>query len=157
MLNSIIHKPAWSRFERDPWAPVHFNWNALTPSSVFGPQLDTADAIPSVAVDIEETETEYRVVADLPGVAKDSIEVTVHDDVLKIAVAASEEKQESPEGRVLRKERYAGSVARSFKLGKSVDSEKIEAAYKDGVLRITVPKNEQRVVKVIDVTEHAES
>ena len=106
------------------------------------------------AVDINETDSEYQVVADLPGLSKDALNVSVTDDVLSIVVSAQKDNEENLQGRVIRKERYRGKVTRSFKLSDAVDSENIQASYKDGVLSISVPKKESTQSKKIEISVH---
>ena len=90
-------------------------------------------------LDVSETETAYEVVVDLPGVMKDNIEVTVHEGILTVG---AEKASDSPgdDGHAIRRERRYGKFARSLNLGTEVDEASVKAEYRDGVLRITVPK-----------------
>jgi HSP20 family protein len=102
------------------------------------------------AVDISETENEYLVRADLPGIPKKDITVSVDNGVLTLS---GERKEEHTEGKGAnrRTERYYGAFSRSFVLPGSVDTEKVKAAYKDGVLAVTLPKREEAKPKQINV------
>jgi HSP20 family protein len=95
-------------------------------------------------VDVAETAGGYAVHAELPGVAKDDIHVTVDGDLvtLRAEVKPAEQRSEGEEKGVkwLRVERRAGQLARSFRLPAEVDSAKAEAKYDNGVLRLTLPK-----------------
>lgn len=104
------------------------------------------------AVDVTETENEYHVVADLPGVKKEDLDVTIQDGVLTINAESKYEKEERKEGRLLRQERRYGKFVRSMRLGTDVDADKIKAEYKDGVLDLHLPKHEQVKPKKIDVS-----
>lgn len=93
--------------------------------------------------DITEKDGNYEFVMDLPGVEKKDIKIHYEDGYLKVAVTHDEEKEEKDKtGKVIRQERYRGSSARSFYIGKQLNEDKIAADYKDGVLKITVPTEE---------------
>ena len=94
------------------------------------------------AVDIRETEEAYEVAAELPGMSKKDINITLEDNVLTLSGERRFEK-ESEKDNYHRIERAYGSFSRSFTLGHGVDSEGVKAAFKDGVLTITVPKREE--------------
>ena len=137
---------------RNPVTIFDADWDVFRPSSMFRSPARFGASVP--AVDINETDTEYEVVADLPGLSKDALNVSVTDDVLSIVVSAQKDNEENLEGRVIRKERYRGKVTRSFKLSDAVDSENIQASYKDGVLSICVPKKESTQSKKIEISVH---
>jgi len=101
------------------------------------PQLATTEFIP--ACDMEETDSEYLLTLDVPGMKKEQIQVTISDNVLTIAGEHKEEKKEKTKGRKIT-ERYEGSFTRSFYLPEMGNWEKITAEQKDGVLKIAVPK-----------------
>lgn len=103
------------------------------------------------ALDVTETENEYRVRADLPGVKKEDLDISVHDGVLTINAETKYEDEEKKQGRVIRQERRYGKFVRSMRLGDSIDSDKIKADYKDGVLNLVLPKAEEVRPKRIDV------
>ena len=88
--------------------------------------------------DIYETGDEIVVVADMPGVSKDSLDITLENNVLTINGYV---EPEQPEGLMLAYSEYrVGDYQRSFTLSDQIDREKIEAVLKDGVLRLTLPK-----------------
>ncbi|MFZ0486883.1 MAG: Hsp20/alpha crystallin family protein [Arenicellales bacterium] len=103
------------------------------------------------AVDVRESDAEYRIRADLPGVEKDDLDISLQDGVLTINAETRQEKKEEKEGRVIRQERRCGKFVRSMRLGDTVDADKIKAEYKDGVLDLVLPKTEKVKVKKIDV------
>ncbi len=102
-------------------------------------------------VDIVETDNEYVVKAELPGVRKDDIDITIQDNVLTINAETRSETEEKEGGRVIRQERQYGKYVRSMRLGGEVDAGKVKAQYKDGVLTLTLPKAEEVKPKKIDV------
>jgi len=81
---------------------------------------------------------------DLPGFKKDEIEVVLENGYLTINAAKGLDKDETDKetGKVIRQERYAGSLTRSFYVGEELTEEDIKAAFEDGVLRLNVPKKE---------------
>lgn len=103
------------------------------------------------AVDVTETKDDVIVKAEVPGMTKDDIKVTLQDNILTIQGEKKEEREEK-EASFHRVERSYGSFVRSFSLPTTVKSDKIHAAYKDGVLRITLPKVEEVKPKEIAVS-----
>ena len=104
----------------------------------------------SPAVDIIEEDDAFVAKAELPGVNKDDVKITMQDTVLTIRGEKREEKR-AKDGNVQRLERFSGSFQRSFSLPKSVKSDKIDAEYKDGILTIRMPKAEEAKPKQIEV------
>ncbi len=104
----------------------------------------------SPAMDVSETENEILVHADLPGLSKDQIKVSLENNVLTIK---GEKRQESDnkDKQFHRSERSYGSFTRSFRLPSEVAAGKISASYKDGVLALTLPKSEAAKPKEIEV------
>ncbi|MCR5684435.1 MAG: Hsp20/alpha crystallin family protein [Lachnospiraceae bacterium] len=93
--------------------------------------------------DVHEHDDGYEVVIDLPGFKKDEINVTLKDGYLSVSAAKGLDKEEKgKKGRIIRQERYAGSMQRSFYVGDAVDESDIKAKFEDGVLRLSVPKKE---------------
>jgi HSP20 family protein len=101
-------------------------------------------------VDISETESEYSIHAELPGVKKDAVKVTVENGVLTIQ---GERRQEQMEGerRHHRVERMYGRFVRNFTLPDTVDAGKVRAEYADGMLHLHLPKSEKAKPKQIEV------
>ena len=121
--------------------------------SNLGKQLNTelsfADWAPSV--DIEEEEDKYVIKADLPGVDKKDIEVKLENGVLSIRGEKHTEKETGKGTKKHRTERFHGTFARSFTLPDAVRADKVDASYKDGVLSLTIPKQEEAKPKSIDI------
>jgi HSP20 family protein len=91
-------------------------------------------------VDVTENENAYRLHAEIPGVKKEEIQITVDGDTVAITAEVKNEKDAKNGDRVLRSERYYGKVYRAFTLGQSVDETSTSAKYADGVLEVTLPK-----------------
>jgi HSP20 family protein len=94
---------------------------------------------PEIRLDLKETEKAYTVHAEIPGVKKEDIEVSIDGNLVTIRAEVKREKEEKGET-MLRTERYYGSVARSFTLATDVDEKAASAKYTDGVLELTLPK-----------------
>lgn len=93
-----------------------------------------------IKVDVDEDEKAYVVHAEIPGVKKEDIHVTVEGGQLAISAEVKNEKEVKEGGKVLRSERYYGRVSRSFSLGHEVDESAAEAKYDNGVLELRLPK-----------------
>ena len=91
-------------------------------------------------VDVEDKGDHFLLEADLPGVSKENVKVSIDDGVMTISAAVQEEKEETKKNYVCR-ERRSGSVSRAFRID-GVQEDGIKAEFKDGVLRLTLPKNE---------------
>ena len=98
--------------------------------------------------DIRETDEGYEVIMDLPGFKKDEIQMELNDGVLTISAAKGLDKdEEDKNGNYIRKERYAGSMSRSFYVGKHVTVEDVHPKYENGILSFSVPKEEAKPVE----------
>ena len=94
--------------------------------------------------DVRETENTYEVDIDLPGFRKDEISVDLQDGYLTIRASKGLDKdQKDKEGKYIRQERYAGACSRSFYVG-DVEADQIAAKYEDGILKISLPKQEKK-------------
>ena len=92
-------------------------------------------------VDVSENDKSYTVKADLPGVKKEDINVRIDDNLVQIDAEVKEEKETKGNGdKVLRSERYYGSVSRAFTLAQDVDEAKSNAKFENGVLTLVLPK-----------------
>ena len=103
------------------------------------------------AIDVSENEGAYLVKAELPGVAREDLDVTIKDGVLAINAERKKEKKDGKDGRVIREERYYGKFVRSLRLGSDVDESGIEAHYEDGVLNLSLPKAVEVKPRKVDV------
>ena len=93
--------------------------------------------------DVKETEEGYEVDIDLPGFKKDEIHLELNDGYLTISTEKSLEKDDkNKKGRMLRQERYAGVMQRSFYVGDAITEEDVKASYESGVLHLMIPKKD---------------
>ena len=102
-------------------------------------------------VEVVEDENAYRVQAEIPGVKKENIHVTIDGDQLSISAEVKQEKEAKENGRVVHSERYYGKVARSFRLGQEIDQANTQARYSEGVLELTLPKRATEKAKQITI------
>lgn len=95
--------------------------------------------------DVRETADRYEMDIDLPGFGKDDVHVELKEGYLTISASKGLDKsRQDEEGRFLRQERYAGAMSRSFYIGEEVEAKDVSARFEDGILRLTLPKQEQR-------------
>ncbi|MCZ4303762.1 Hsp20/alpha crystallin family protein [Zoogloeaceae bacterium G21618-S1] len=99
-----------------------------------------ATEAPQMRVDVKESPESYAVHAELPGVTKDDIHVSIDGPVVSITAERKQQSEQKDGERVLRTERYYGKVSRSFQLGQDVDEARAGAKFVDGVLELTLPK-----------------
>jgi HSP20 family protein len=128
-------------------------------STIFGkaPSATSGDKKEAIAVaewsplvDITEDEKEYVVKAEIPEMKKEDIKLNVDDDVLSITGERKYEKEEKGK-KYHRVERAYGSFVRSFTLPEDADSSKVSAEYKDGLLKVHIPKSEKAKPKKSEV------
>lgn len=93
-----------------------------------------------IKMDVKEDDKNYTVSADIPGVKKEDIHVTVDGDLVSISAEVKNLKEEKKDDKILRSERYFGKVSRTFTLSHDVDEESAQAKYTDGVLELILPK-----------------
>ena len=95
----------------------------------------------SMRTDVVETDTEYQLSAEMPGIKKEDIQIDMKNGILSIAASHREEnEQKDAQGRYIRRERHSTSYSRSFRLGEEYRPEDIAARYEDGILTLTIPK-----------------
>ena len=97
--------------------------------------------------DIKEFDDKYEVEIDLPGFKKDEVTAELNDGYLTISAEKGLDKDEKDkENRYIRRERYAGSMSRSFYVGESLTEQDIHAKYENGILTLDVPKEDKKAV-----------
>jgi HSP20 family protein len=104
-----------------------------------------------IKVNISRDDGGYKVEAEMPGVKKDDIKVTVDGSLVTISGEVKKDWQEKKGEEVLRSERYFGAVQRSFTLPQEVDEAHVDAKYSDGVLKLMLPLREKSKVKQIAI------
>ena len=102
-------------------------------------------------VDVSENEKAYTLRAEIPGVKKEDIHVTIDGDTVAVSAEVKNEKEVKNGERVLRSERYYGKVYRAFTLGQAVDETGTSARYVNGVLELTLPKKAAAQAKRITI------
>jgi len=148
----------WEPITRwSPWRELEDMERRL--STIFGraPMSTTGEKKEAISVaewsplvDIAEDDKEYIVKAEIPDMKKEDIKINVHDDVLSISGDRKYEKEEKGK-KYHRVERAYGSFMRSFTLPEDADGSKVNAEYKDGVLKVHLPKSEKAKQKTIEV------
>ncbi|MFC1693162.1 Hsp20/alpha crystallin family protein [Candidatus Latescibacterota bacterium] len=136
-----------------------------TRGSLIGPQLDdlfgrffyglpsferNLDTAWSPRVDIHETDKEFLIDVELPGLEKKDIKVEVRDNTLTVSGERNYEKT-AEDGETSRVERHYGKFERTFGLPDTVKTEKVNAEYKNGVLALSLPKSEKAIPKEINI------
>ena len=97
--------------------------------------------------DVKETDGTYELEVDLPGFKKDEINVKLEDGYMTISAAKGlDTEKKDKHGKIIRQERYAGSLQRSFYVGDAVKVEDVKAKYEDGVLKLFIPKKELKAL-----------
>lgn len=104
----------------------------------------------SPSVDLHESDEAYTIEADLPGLKKEDISLTVEEELVTIKGTRNQSTEHKEEG-YRRIERSYGTFQRAFRIPGGVDNSKVEANYEHGVLKVTLPKPEQTKPKQIDV------
>lgn len=117
--------------EMDDW----FRKAALRPFWREGMWLE-----PQIRMDLKEAGGKYLVKAEIPGVNKDDIHVTVEGNQVSISVEVKKEKEEKEGEKVICRERSYGMASRSFSLDSDVDQSQVQAKYDNGILELTLPK-----------------
>jgi HSP20 family protein len=108
------------------------------------------DFVAEVRVDVKENDKAFTVHAELPGVKKEDIDVSIDGNVVTISAEVKREKEQKDE-KTVRSERYYGAISRSFSLSSEVDEKTANASYSDGVLELTLPKKGNGKVKHLQV------
>jgi HSP20 family protein len=117
---------------KDPFEEV---WKGF-----YRPVRWTPETEVTMKVDVEEDEKAYTIKAEIPGVKKEDISVSVDGNVVTIQAETKREKDVREGNKLLRSERYYGTLYRSFSMPMDVDEGKAEAKYAEGVLLLTLPK-----------------
>jgi HSP20 family protein len=114
-------------------------------------RFEPPDVAPRIKIDVSETDGQYAVKAEIPGVRKEDIDVRVDGNMVTISAEVKTEKEEKKGSRVLRQERQHGYASRSFTLACPVDDARAEANYQDGVLELKLPKKTESTSKRLSI------
>lgn len=107
---------------------------------------------PQIKMDVKEADGQYLVNAEIPGVSKDDIHVTIDGNRVSISAEVKQEKEAKEGERVIRCERSYGMASRSFSLADEVDQSKVQAKYSNGLLELTLPKKAGSSRKEISIS-----
>ena len=119
---------------------------------VWLPNAETRAPAPTqFRMDVTENDKEYQVRAELPGVKKEDIIITINDNEVLVSAEVKHEKDVKEGETVLRAERYHGMIQRAFALGQDVDQATAQAKYNDGVLELILPKKTVAAAKRLTV------
>ena len=115
------------------------------------PVFQGLEAEPEIKLEISEADKAYTVKADVPGVKKEDIQISVDGNQVSISTEVKHEKEEKEGNKLVRSERYYGKQFRSFTLAHDIDEAKAEAEYNDGVLKLTLPKKAGSATKKLAI------
>ncbi len=95
--------------------------------------------------DVHELESGYEVDIDLPGFKKDEIKLDLENGYLSVSASKGlDEESKNEKGKLVRRERYTGSMQRSFYVGEAITEEDVKARFEDGVLKLSIPKKDEK-------------
>ena len=109
------------------------------------------EALQRMKVDVKEKNGAYTVMAELPGVKKEDIQVTIDGAQVSLSAEVKRENEVTQDERVLHTERTFGKLSRSFSLPQEVDEARAEAKFRDGVLELTLPKKQAAARKQVTI------
>ena len=127
--------------------------NAMAPAFRAGDPGASGDTR-TPALNIREGDADYVVEAELPGIDKSTLDITVDEGVLRIAADTNPAAPDSGGDRLLRQERIMGRFARELRLGAGIDEANISAEYRDGIVLLTLPKTAEVQPKKVNVKMH---
>lgn len=119
---------------------------------VMRPVFQGATAAPQMKLDVTEDDKAYTIKAEIPGVKKEDIHISVDGNLVSISAEVKKETEKKEGKKVVHSERYFGQVSRSFTLAKEVEQAKASAKYTDGVLEAVLPKKQGTPAKQISVS-----
>jgi len=122
------------------YTPFDNAFDGLFRSFIARPSAFDAELVAKARMDVTEDEAAYTVHAEIPGVKKDDIQVTIDGNQVAITAEVKHSQEDKQGEKVLRSERYYGKVHRAFSLAQEVDEAASEARYTDGVLELRLPK-----------------
>ncbi|MBH2043727.1 MAG: Hsp20 family protein [Comamonadaceae bacterium] len=106
---------------------------------------------PEIKVDLVESNGDYKVKAEIPGVRKEDIQIDIDENKVSISAEVKKESEEKKDDRVIRSERQYGYASRSLWLDNPVDQSKSKATYENGVLELTLPKKTSSMAKRLKI------
>ena len=139
MLPSLFGESLFDRFFDDSLEKEFFG----THNPLYGKHAKNL-----MKTDVKDVNDHYEVAVDLPGFQKDEVNVELENGYLTISAAKGLDKdQKDDEGHYIRKERYSGSMSRSFYVGDGISEDDIHGKFENGILQLDVPKKEAKAVE----------
>jgi HSP20 family protein len=135
MANITRFSPLRELERFNPFQELEEMWKSMRMRPLTGAETSFGE----IRLDVSESDLAYTVRADIPGVTKDDIKVSIDGNQVSIAAETRQEKEEHG-WNTLRSERFYGQLYRSFTLESPIDEEKADAKYESGVLELTLPK-----------------
>ncbi len=148
MTTLIRWNPSQSMSRIDPFSGI----DDLFRAAALRPAWNNVDMAPDVRIDVTEDDGTYHVKADIPGVEKSDIDVSINDNQVSISAEVKRETTKKEDERTIVTERAYGKVYRSFTLPAEVDREKAEARYANGVLSLLLPKKQDGGARKLTVS-----
>lgn len=137
-MNGITRYDPFNELTRfDPFLDMDDMFNRMMMRPILRGGMEIG---PQIKMDVKEADGQYLVNAEIPGVNKDDIHVTIDGNRVSISAEVKQEKEAKEGERVVRCERSYGMASRSFSLADEVDEGKVQAKYNNGVLELTLPK-----------------
>ncbi len=134
------------------WDPFEDHLDDLFKGIFLRPmRLEQAQDPVRIRVDVKEDDKAYVVHAEIPGVKKEDIQVSIDGNQVAISAEVKRQKEDKQGEKTLRTERYYGKVYRAFALSQEVDQEQSQARYENGVLELTLPKRATATVRKLTV------
>lgn len=133
------------------WYPFEDSFDDFLRGFLVRPVRNEATQALRVHVDVKEDPKNYTVQAEMPGVKKEDIQVTVDGNQVAITAEVKRESEEKQDERVLRAERYSGRIYRAFALAQEVDQDSATAKYENGILELVLPKKSATVSRRLSV------
>lgn len=115
------------------------------------PGMRGFEAEPRIRMDVEETDKDYVIKADIPGMKKENIKVAIEGNTVSIQAQTTTEQEQKEGGNVVRRERYLGQQYRSFTLPQEIDEQGAQAEYESGVLKLSLPKKSGSISKTLSI------
>ena len=126
LMPSIFGEDLFDDWMNWPWSRS-YNYNTL------------------MKTDVRDTKDSYELDIDMPGFAKEDIKAELKDGYLTISAASKKDNDQKDEnGKYIRRERYAGSCSRSFYVGDQIIQEDVKAKFENGILKLSIPKKEEK-------------
>jgi len=149
MSNLTRYEPLTEIARFNPFMDIDdvFNRFMLRPFARTGLEME-----PQIRMDVKDVDGEYRINAEIPGVKKDDIHVSIEGKRVSISAEVKQEKEVKEGERLICCERSYGMTSRSFTLADEVDQGKVQAKYNNGILELTMPKKSGAVRKEIPVS-----